>query len=305
MRFPLVAAAAFCGTSLMLVGTVSSASMPCRLPQVTLQPPTNATAVQEPLVLSVAPGPGLSRGLGDLISLEAADGTKVPAQVDVVDAGWVQRASIRGLGASGWYTVRLSLPPGGRESSDRSLVATATGFYGEVLVGQSDPGIAQVQQCATSVAITWSEPVAFEQDPAGDIELRSGSGETIACTNAPSALDAGFRSSIRLTCADFAIAALRVVRPPRSVDGGSASFPPPGEVFEATQWATDTTLGGACQIWQPNVRERSHQNLSASDLSATYAKCPSEGGCGCSGGSGVAMWALAFGVVRKMARHVR
>ncbi len=264
------------------------ASMPCRLPQVRLAPGTNSTAAELPLVVAVdEPASSLPKPLRELIRVEAEDGTEVKPEISVSDEKWGVRAQILGLDP-GWYTVRLDLPPVRRESSDRSFWVTDASFFGEVLVGRSDPALALVDFCEPldSFYLRWAEMVRFDGDVATAVELFSDAGTALPCSNVTYGYDGGFDSRLVLRCPYEPIRAMRLARPPHGMDGSVAGFPPPGQIWEMTGWAEDRgNVAKRCWYWQPSVHRRTHESLTTGGLAPSYWKCRREPeGCGCSAG---------------------
>ena len=246
-----------------LAASSAQASVACKLPQLGLTPGMNSTAVEEPLMLWLdgsavtlrraaavtPPGEDPARYLW----VEAEDGTRIAPHVEQVDGG-PNRVGLRlsEFGSPGWYTVHFTLPPKGRESGDRSLVAGATGFWAELLIGRSEPGIASIEECQgglyrfQTVELRWSEPVQFVVDPVRDIELLGAEGTMLPCVDRLAAADAGYdgglRSSLSLDCGEVDVRSVRVVRAPHGRDGGVATFPPEDELWELTTWGPHVSL---------------------------------------------------------------
>lgn len=312
MRIPFTPSAFAALLWLLLSGAVE-ASGPCGLPQVTMSPPTNSTGVSEPIVLEAARSVIERGALDGLVEVRDDEGRRVEARIDAVDGGY-PRAMITGL-APGWYTIHIAVPPDGIESSDRSLWPAAGGFEGEVLMGTSAPALAMLGRCTQGptgyVIVRWSEPVVFDGDPAAAIEFTVDAG-AFTCQLDPWATpDGGFGStpiqSLRLSCPDAgSIESVRVLAPPRSLDGGRAVFPPTGEAWATTRWARDSATSGpyGCEFWQPSIRRATHENLSPEGLAQSYGKCRNEQGCGCTASANLALWfmlllPLAFWIRRR------
>jgi len=272
--------------AMALVASTAAASAPCRLSQVELAPGMNSTAV-DTLDLEMIGTPDASFP----VRVEAADGTDISITVGDAGLSWVRRLS--GFPGPGWYRVHVPLPLATYESSGRTLVVGQDDFWADVLVGTSDPGVALVSRCSSTATIKWSEPVVFDADPSTQVELLDDAGVPLACEYWLPQFDGGYAGQpvsglYGGRCDGGSTVSIRVLRAPRSADGGVvASFPAEGQVWEMTNWAHDDT----CAFWQPNLRERSHENVSASGLSPSYAKCPPHpGGCGCGAGASPPVW---------------
>lgn len=287
--------------ALLLSGIASQASTPCWAPQVTLSPGMNATAVLGSFTLTGAPATSLR--------VEAEDGTPVdPANFT------------GGLASPGWYTVHVKVAPRNLESSNRSLVPGKGEFWAEVLVGRSEPGLARIDRCELSntrrnVVLRWSEPVQFAGEPLAQIEVIDDAGVPLSCSDrlraADGGYDGGFLWQLSLDCPDQQITAVRVLRAPRSAEGVAAVFPAEGEAWEATAWAADAVSPGAwprapaCEVWQPNLRRRTHENVSASGLGPSYAKCDAGSGCTCASSGSLGFLLAALLLARSSRRDAR
>ena len=288
----------------LLSGLASQASSPCWSPQVSLSPGMNATAMRGTFTLTGADPKTALR-------IEAEDGTMIDP------------ASFTGsFAAPGWYTVHVTVPPRGLESSDRSLVQAKDEFWAEVLVGRSEPGIARIDRCflfsgdtRRNVMIRWSEPVQFAGEPLQQVELVGDAGVPLSCrdrlASADGGYDGGFLTQLSLDCPDEEITAVRVIRAPRSASGVAAVFPPEGIAWEATAWAGDAYVGSvspsspACRVWQPSVRQRTHENVSASGLGPNYEKCGPSSGCTCASSGSLGFFLAALLLSRARGRHAR
>lgn len=302
--------------SALLFARTAAASMPCHLRQIEMSPPTNATNVTAPVVVSMSPATEFPNPQV-LVRDGAGKQVSVPTALTVGPSG-TTAVDLTAFPAPGWYSIHVRASHRQHESSRASMLPSTSGpeeFIGEVLVGRSEPAISQLWWCAGRLTVTYSEPVVFAHDPAADLEVSSASGDVLPCRNVfngpDGGLNTGFVQRAQLQCDGGAVASVRVLSPPSSEAGVAAVFPPPGQPWDTTGWVGDgmTNFGTApmCQIWQPSVRLQTHQNLRPADLAPSYAKCDAaNSACGCTTGSGSA-WGVvlvALGLFHRRRRRL-
>src|SRR5262249_54212079 len=139
--------------------------------------------------ISMPSSVALPNPLEELVTVRSSGGTVIPVIIQRANVPYLHSVILSGFVLPGWYTISVAMNPSDVENNDRSMIRDSLGYYGEVLIGASNPGVAAIHFMgngpdASTAMIEWSEPVQFEHDPTHAIQLLGGLGLPLSCSGA-------------------------------------------------------------------------------------------------------------------------